>query len=130
VSINPYLWTEPQWRHGALTAPDRRCAGRLSTRCKEAVEIGHVLGCRQMESLPGEDGFDTHFQADYAHLWEWEAEACGKVAEFDPETRIGIEYKIGEPRTHQLISNAAKLALLGERWACQMSAHTWISATP
>ena len=32
----------------------------------------------------------------------------------NPETLIGIEYKIEEPRTHQLIGDAAKAALLGE----------------
>jgi xylose isomerase len=114
VSINPYLWTEPQWRHGALTAPDPQVRRAAIDRSKEAVEIGHVLGCRKMDLWPGEDGFDTHFQADYARLWEWEAEGVREIAEFDPETLIGIEYKIEEPRTHQLISNAAKAALLGE----------------
>jgi xylose isomerase len=114
VSINPYLWTEPQWRNGALTAPDPHVRRAAIDRAKEAVEIGHVLGCRKMDLWPGEDGFDTYFQADYARLWDWEAEGVREIAEFDPETQIGIEYKIGEPRTHQLISNAAKAALLGE----------------
>jgi xylose isomerase len=114
VSINPYLWTEPQWRLGALTSPDPNVRRAAIDRAKEAVEIGHVLGCRQMDLWPGEDGFDTHFQADYAQLWTWEAEGVREIAEFDPETRIGIEYKIGEPRIHQLVSNAAKAALLGE----------------
>jgi xylose isomerase len=114
VSINPYLWTEPQWRHGALTSPDPRVRRAAIDRSKEAVEIGHVLGCRKMDLWPGEDGFDTHFQANYSQQWEWEAEGVREIAEFDPETLIGIEYKIEEPRTHQLISNAAKAALLGE----------------
>ena len=114
VSINPYLWTEPQWRLGALTAPDPRVRRAAIDRSKEAVEIGHVLGCRKMDLWPGEDGYDTHFQANYSQQWEWEAEGVREIAEFDPETLIGIEYKIEEPRTHQLISNAAKAALLGE----------------
>jgi xylose isomerase len=114
VSINPYLWTEPQWRQGALTSPDPRVRRAAIDRSKEAVEIGHVLGCRKMDLWPGEDGYDMHFQANYSQQWEWEAEGVREIAEFDPETLIGIEYKIEEPRTHQLISNAAKAALLGE----------------
>ena len=46
---------------------------------------------------PGEDGYDTHFQANYSQQWEWEAEGVREIAEFDPETLIGIEYKIEEP---------------------------------
>lgn len=114
VAVNPYVWTEPQWRFGALTSPDPKVRRQAIDRAKEAIEIGHVLGCRKMDLWPGEDGFDTHFQANYSHLWEWEAEGVREIAEFDPETLIGIEYKIEEPRTHQLISNAAKAALLGE----------------
>jgi xylose isomerase len=36
-----------------------------------------------------------------------------EIAEYDPETQIGLEYKHHEPRTHMLVSNAAKTALLG-----------------
>lgn len=36
-----------------------------------------------------------------------------EIAEYDPGTRIGIEYKPIEPRMHQLVSSAAKAALLG-----------------
>jgi len=114
VSVNPYVWTEPQWRRGALTSPDPSVRRQAIERAKEAVDIGHVLGCCKMDLWPGEDGFDTHFQADYTRLWEWTAEGVREIAEYDPETQIGIEYKIGEPRIHQLISNAAKAALLGE----------------
>jgi xylose isomerase len=78
-----------------------------------AVDIGHELGTRRMCLWPGEDGWDYHFQADYRQLWDWTAEALREIAEYDPETYIGYEYKHNEPRTHMLVSNAAKAALLG-----------------
>ena len=82
---------------------------------KEAVGDWPRPGLSQDGPWPGEDGFDTHFQANYSQQWEWEAEGVREIAEFDPETLIGIEYKIEEPcNPHQLISNAAKAALLGE----------------
>jgi hypothetical protein len=31
-----------------------------------------------------------------------------EIAEYDPKTRVGIEYKTNEPRMYQLVSNAAK----------------------
>lgn len=114
VSVNPYLWTEPQWRNGALTAPDAAVRRAAVERAKEAIEIGKVLGCRRMDLWPGEDGFDTLFQADYGSLWEWTFEGLREIGAYDPETKIGVEYKVEEPRTHMLVSNAAKAALLGE----------------
>ena len=59
---------------GALTSPDPQVRRQAVDRAKQAIEIGHVLGCRKMDLWPGEDGFDYLFQADYRDLWEWEAE--------------------------------------------------------
>jgi xylose isomerase len=114
VSVNPYVWTEPQWRNGALTSPDPAVRRAAVARAQEAIEIGQILGCRRMDLWPGEDGFDTLFQADYGCLWDWTMEGLRAIAEHDPQTRIGVEYKIEEPRTHQYVSNAAKAALMGE----------------
>ena len=113
VSVNPYVWTEPLWQRGAFTSPD--AAGRQAAidRGKQAIEIGQILGTRRMCLWPGEDGWDYHFQADFRRLWDLEAEGVRQLAEFDPETRIGIEYKMHEPRMHMLVSTAAKAALLG-----------------
>ncbi len=113
VSVNPYVWTEPIWQRGAFTSPDPAVRRAAIDTGKRAIEIGHVLGTRQMCLWPGEDGWDYHFQADYRRLWDFTAEAVRELAEFDPETRIGIEYKLHEPRTHMLVSTAAKAALLG-----------------
>jgi xylose isomerase len=114
VSVNPYVWTEAQWLRGALTSPDPKVRRAAIDRGKEAVDLGQELGCLRMDLWPGEDGFDNHFQADYGMLWQWTLEGVREIAEYDPQTKIGIEYKIEEPRTHMLVSNAAKAALLGE----------------
>jgi sugar phosphate isomerase/epimerase len=113
VSVNPFVWTEPAWVRGAFTSPDPKVRQRAIDYGKEAIEIGHILGTRQMCLWPGEDGWDYHFQADYRRLWNYTAEGVRALAEFDPETRIGFEYKQHEPRTHMLVSSAAKAALLG-----------------
>ncbi len=113
VAVNPYVWTEPEWQRGAFTSPDPRIRRLAVDRARQAIDIGHVLGTRKMCLWPGEDGYDYHFQADYGRLWKLEAEGVREIAEYDPETKIGIEYKMSEPRTHQLVSTAAKAALLG-----------------
>ncbi len=113
VSVNPYVWTEDIWRRGAFTSPDPVVRRAAIDTAKLAIDIGQELGTRKMCLWPGEDGWDYHFQADYRQLWDWTAEAMREIAEYDPETQIGYEYKHNEPRTHMLVSNAAKAALLG-----------------
>ncbi len=113
VAVNPYLWTEPQWRRGALTSPDAKVRLDAVDVAKRAIDIGHILGSRKMCLWPGEDGWDYLFQVDYGQLWERTAQGLRAIAEYDPQTRIGIEYKMGEPRMCQLISSAAKAALIG-----------------
>lgn len=113
IAVNPYLWTEPQWEQGAFTSPDPKVRRAAIDTAKRAIDIGHLMGTRKMCLWPGEDGWDYHFQADYARLWELEIEAVREIAEYGPETFIGIEYKHNEPRTHMLINSAAKAALVG-----------------
>ena len=113
VAVNPYLWTEPQWRRGALTSPDARVRAQAVDTSKKSIDIGRILGCSKMDLWPGEDGWDYLFQANYGQMWDYTAECIRQIAEYDPTYRIGIEYKIGEPRMSQYISTAAKAALLG-----------------
>ncbi len=113
VSVNPYLWTEPTWKRGAFTSPDPKVRRQAIDTGKRSIEIGNTLGTYRMCLWPGEDGWDYHFQPDYRRLWDFEAEAVRQLAEFDPKTKIGIEYKLHEPRTHMLVSTAAKAALMG-----------------
>ena len=113
VAVNPYLWTEPQWRRGALTSPDARVRAQAVDTSKKSIDIGRILGCSKMDLWPGEDGWDYLFQANYGQMWDYTAECIRQIAEYDPTYRIGIEYKIGEQRMSQYISTAAKAALLG-----------------
>ena len=113
MSVNPLVWTDAIWHRGALTAPDPKVRRAAIDTAKRAVDIGHALGSTKMDLWPGEDGFDYQFQADYSKLWQWTADGVREIAEYDPGTRVGIEYKTNEPRMYQLVSNAAKAALLG-----------------
>jgi L-rhamnose isomerase len=113
VAVNPYLWTEPQWERGALTSPDPQVRRQAVDTAKRAIEIGRFLGCDRMCLWPGEDGWDYLFQVDYAQLWDHTAECLREIAEVDRDYQIGIEYKMSEPRMYQLVSSAAKAALLG-----------------
>jgi xylose isomerase len=113
VSVNPYLWTEPAWKRGALTSPDKKIRREAIETGKRAVDIARAMSAQKMCLWPGEDGWDYYFQADYEQLWQYTAEGVAEIAEYGHDIQIGIEYKLKEPRTHMLISSAAKAAWLG-----------------
>lgn len=114
VSVNPNLWTDELWRRGAFTSSDPTVRRQAIDTARQAIDIGRELGTYKMCLWPGEDGFDYPFQSNYSQLWDWTLEALREIAEYGPETRIGIEYKSREPRTYMLVGNAAKAALAGE----------------
>lgn len=113
VAVNPYLWTEPQWKYGAISAPDPKVRALAVETAKKSIDIGRALGCSKMDLWPGEDGWDYLFQVNYGQMWDTTADSIRQIAEYDPTYKIGIEYKISEPRMSQYISTAAKAALLG-----------------
>ena len=113
VAVNPYLWTEPQWKYGAISAPDPKVRALAVETAKKSIDIGRALGCSKMDLWPGEDGWDYLFQVNYGQMWDTTANSIRQIAEYDPTYKIGIEYKISEPRMSQYISTAAKAALLG-----------------
>jgi xylose isomerase len=113
VAVNPFLWTDPRWTRGALTAPEAKIRAQAVDLAKESIDIGRELGCSKMDLWPGEDGWDYLFQVNYGQMWDYTAGCVRQIAEYDPGYRIGIEYKLGEPRMSQYISTAAKAALLG-----------------
>lgn len=117
VSVNPYLWTDPIWRRGALTSPEPQVRKQAISTGKRAVDIARLLGAKKMCLWPGEDGWDYHFQADYRFLWDVTVEGVREIAEYGPDIQIGIEYKLREPRTHMLVGTAAKAALIGAELA-------------
>ncbi len=113
VAVNPYLWTEPQWRYGAISAPNPKVRAQAVDTARKSIDIGRELGCGKMDLWPGEDGWDYMFQANYGQMWDLTLESIRQIAEYDPSYLIGVEYKISEPRMSQHISTAAKAALLG-----------------
>ena len=62
--------------------------------------------------LPGQDGFDYPFEVDYFYAWETMIDVIRELADYDPSVRIGLEYKLKEPRVHCYISTIGKTILL------------------
>lgn len=112
VSIAPDLFASPQWGKGSLTAPEastRQCA---IDNIRTMIDVAASMDCRLVTLWPGQDGYDYPFQADYLAERQWLADGLRAVCAHNPGTRIAIEYKMKEPRTHSYVSSAAVSLLI------------------
>lgn len=104
-------YSDPIFDRGAFTHPDaqvREKAVELTFRGIDAlVEMGGDL----LTVWPGQDGFEYAFQADYRKLWDYEVEAIQRVAEYNPDIRVSIEYKPDEPRAFSLLPDIGSTLL-------------------
>jgi xylose isomerase len=104
-------YTEPEFKLGAFTHPDKHVRRAAIDLTKRGIDAGRTLGCRLMTLWMGQDGFDYSFQGDYAHMWDWTIEALQEVAAHDAQTEIAIEYKPNEPRSFALMPDVATTLL-------------------
>jgi xylose isomerase len=102
------FFAEAKWQNGGVTSKDKKIRREAIDVAKKAIEFAECLNTKNIVFWPGHDGYDYYFQTDYQRKWELMVEALSEIASFNKELKIGIEYKIKEPRTHGIASNASK----------------------
>ena len=102
---------DPAYRLGAFTNPDAAVRRRAIELTLRAVDAARAMGARRLTIWPGQDGWETAFQADHAALWAWEVEAIAAVAAHDPLCEVSLEYKPDEPRARAVLPDAATTLL-------------------
>lgn len=105
-------YSEPAFTAGAFTNPDKVVRQKAIDLTKRGIDAGRNLGTNLMTIWPGQDGYETHFQADYAQLWDLMLEGLAEVADHDPECDISLEYKPDEPRPRCVLPDCATTLLL------------------
>jgi len=104
-AVAPLLWTEPQWRYGALTNPDPTLRKAAIDRAKKTLDIAEALQADLVIYWPAQDGYDYVFQADYRQRFELFVQAMRELLAYKPKQKQVIEYKAYEPRTHIFLGN-------------------------
>lgn len=110
VAVTPALYTR-EFAKGAFTNPVPGVRRNAIARSEAAVGVARELGADYVKFWPGQDGFDAPFQSDYVELWDLTVAGIGQVARAHPDVQFAIEYKSKEPRTHMLLSSAARTLL-------------------
>ena len=110
--IIPELWSSAKWGQGSFAANDRKIRQDAIENVKKSMELAKESGCDLVSPWFGQDGYDYCFQADYIKSWDRIVEGLISCADYLPEVKIAVEYKIKEPRTHCFIGTIGKAILL------------------
>lgn len=113
--VNTNVWGEAKYKHGALTHRNSRIRRQAINEAKKSVDIAKTIKSPSIALWLGADGFDYPFQTDYLVHWDLLMKAIKEVADYaGPRMKVGIEYKLKEPRTHMTIGAVGKAL-----WICE-----------
>ncbi|MBC7334279.1 MAG: sugar phosphate isomerase/epimerase [Actinobacteria bacterium] len=114
-SIIVDLFSEAVWKKGSFTSVDETIRKEAINKVKRYMDIAPELGCDLVCLWFAQDGFDYVFQSDYIKSWNFLVNSLKQCATYRHDVKIGVEYKIKEPRTYNFIANIGKtLSLLSK----------------
>lgn len=110
LNVNTHSF--PKWQKGALTNRDLKLRQEAIDAAKKAIDQAAILNCSTVGLWLGVDGFDYPFQVEYGKGWDLLLEALAEIADYAPQVRISLEYKLKEPRQYLFIGNAFRAAYI------------------
>jgi xylose isomerase len=99
-------------QRGTFSSEDPETRQMAIAIVKECMDIAAELGCDKVLLWFGQDGYDYHFELDYATRWGRLVEGTRECARHRKDIKICIEYKAREPKIHQIMNSAATTLLL------------------
>jgi xylose isomerase len=108
IAVQPDIFRDPQFRQGALSAPDPSTRQQAVDICLGAADAARRVGAPCLAIWPGQEGFDYTFQVDHVALWERSLTTLTAIADGAPDLQIALEYKLKEPRQKSLFGTAAQ----------------------
>ena len=116
TNVNTNLWGSAKWMHGAFSHRDPKIRADAIAEAKRSVDCAREIGSPSVGLWLGADGFDYPFQIDYTTQWNLIIDGIRQIAQYAaPDIKVGIEYKLREPRNRMTIGDAGKaLALVLE----------------
>ncbi len=91
-----------------------RSLNQTKDEIREVIDVTVALGSDLVTIWPGQDGFDYPFESDYLKAWETMIGLLREMADYNPKVRLGVEYKLKEPRVHCYVATVCKSILLAQ----------------
>ncbi len=103
------VWGESKYMHGAFTNRDPKIRRQALDEARKSVDLARQVKSPSIALWLGAEGFDYPFQSDYAVHWDLLLEGIRETAEYAaPDIKVGIEYKLREPRNRMTIGDVGK----------------------
>lgn len=99
---------DKKWATGSFSSPIESIRNESVELVKKAMDFADSIGVGVVSLWFGQDGFDYMFQVDYAQAFKNMVECIKVCAKHKPNIKLGIEYKVSEPRLKCMINSASK----------------------
>jgi xylose isomerase len=113
-AVLPNIFGVKPFERGSIASTDPKVLAKAKDEIKDVIEITKKIGGTMIDIWPGQDGYDYPFEVNYFHAWETMIESVRELADHDPSIKIGLEYKLKEPRVHCYLSTIGKTILLAQ----------------
>jgi xylose isomerase len=112
ASIAVDIFSQARWRQGSFSSTDASIRQQAIDDTKKVIDIAADIKCDTITLWPGQDGYDYLFQADYMQERIWFTECIKEICQYNKDTKITIEYKMKEPRTHSYLNTVGTTLLM------------------
>jgi sugar phosphate isomerase/epimerase len=113
-AVLPNIFGVNPFEKGAISSRDPKVLNKAREEIQRVMAITKAIGGNLIDIWPGQDGFDYPFEDDYFRAWNTMIDLIRDVADYDPEIKVGLEYKLKEPRVHCYIATVCKTILLSQ----------------
>lgn len=113
-AVLPNIFGVKPYERGAIASRDPKIIEKVKQEIREVIDATKAIGGNLIDIWPGQDGFDYPFEDDYIRAWETMIEVIKEMADYEPSVKIGLEYKLKEPRVHCYIATVCKTILLAQ----------------
>lgn len=103
---------DKQWQRGSFTSPDPARRQHTQELVKKSMDFAAKAGVETVSLWLGQDGFDYLMEVDYAAQWNHLIEGLRECADHNPKIKLGLEYKVSEPRLKCLVANGGQTLAL------------------
>ena len=113
-AVLPNIFGTKPYEKGAISTRNPQILAQARQEICDVMDITKAIGGNLIDIWPGQDGFDYPFEDDYFRAWNTMIELVRDVADHDPSIKVGLEYKLKEPRVHCYIATVCKTILLAQ----------------
>ncbi len=97
-----------KWMRGSFSSENPAERREAVDDLKRAMDLSLETGCSLVSTCPLNEGSDYLFETDYRNAYRYFEESIAEAAEYRPQVRICLEYKLSDPRGRTLFGTAGE----------------------